>query len=168
MEFSLKTPFASSAAGKLIQHWKSEGLQRARGATEKDIQTFESRYNVILPNDFRDYFLSTNGMLQDARNECDHNGFGFYPLGRVKTVVEEYKALKPAGSISPNISNPQTYFVFVDYLQWCWDYAIHLSNDASESNEVIHVGTLEPKVVAQSFSEFVDLCVKDARELYPG
>lgn len=107
-------------------------------------------------------------MIDQLGSDCDREGFGFYSLSRVKNVVEEYKRIKPAGPIIPIISNPQAYFVFVDYLQWCWAYAIRLSNGLSETNEVIHLGTIEPKVMAHSFSEFVDLYLKDARELYPG
>jgi hypothetical protein len=168
MEFSPKTPSLNSAAGKLNHHWKSNGLQIVRGAPQQDIQTFESRYSVVLPNDLREYFLNSNGMPQVAGSECDREGFGFYPLARVKNVVEEYARLKPGGPITPTISHPETYFVFVDYLQWCWAYAIRLTNDPSQSNEVIHVGTLHPKLIAHSFKEFVDLYVKDASELYPG
>lgn len=165
MRFTLKAWSTKVAHKKLKRHWKSKNLRIAHGASKQDLQTFEARYGVVLPKDFRDYFLSVDGMLQIANHECDPDGFGFYPLVRVKNVVEEYAELS---KMTPsNASNPQTYFVFVDYLQWSWAYAIRLSNDVSQLNEVIHVGTIRPKVIANSFSEFVDMYLKDARELYP-
>jgi hypothetical protein len=160
--------FTDSAARKLNRHWKSHGLRIAPGGSQKSVRKFESRYSVILPKDLREYFLTLDGMIDQLGSECDREGFGFYSLSRVKNICEEYASLKMKRPILPTISNPENYFVFVDYLQWCWAYAIRLSNNLSESNEVIHVGTVEPKVIAQSFSEFVDLYLKDARDLYPG
>jgi hypothetical protein len=63
----------------------------------------------------------------------------------------------------PPVPDPQAHFVFADYLQWSWAYAIRLG---TSGNPVIFVGA-EGGVVANSFTEFVALYVQDAEALYP-
>lgn len=152
------------AAEKLINYWRLLNFRIAPGAAEERVREFERVNKVILPADFRSYFLAVNGMLQVGGNDCDPNGFAFWPLTEVKSVREEYKK---HSTHLPRVEDPDQHFVFVDYLQWCWAYAIRLTNDPSGPNSVVHVGTLQPKQVAASFTDFVDLYLRDANELYP-
>jgi hypothetical protein len=153
----------ATPSSKLISYWKSQSLRIVPGVPEERIREFESKNRIILPADFREYFLSVDGMVQQGGHDCDPNGFAFWPLARVRSVVEECAehSLAP-----PELPGWQECFVFADYLQWSWAYGIHLSADPSAVNRVIHVGTFHPKVVAGSFTEFVDLYIRDARELY--
>ena len=73
------------------------------------------------------------------------------------------KVCSEAGVTLPPIHSPDEYFVFADYLQWSWAYAVRLR---SEDSSVILVGA-EGDVVAASFSEFVRLYIEDAEALYP-
>ncbi len=73
------------------------------------------------------------------------------------------KVCSEAGVALPSIQSPEEYFVFADYFQWSWAYAIRLG---SEDSSVILVGA-EGDVVAASFSEFVRLYIEDAEALYP-
>jgi SMI1 / KNR4 family (SUKH-1) len=151
------------SSSKLISYWRSQNLRIAPGNPEGKVREFESRYGVVLPPDFREYFIGVDGMTQVGGHDCDPTGFAFWPLARLKSVVEECAEHSLA---LPEVSDPDRYFVFADYLQWSWAYAIHLSDRPSGPNPVIHVGTIRPKVVAGSFTEFVDLYLRDARELY--
>lgn len=153
----------ANLTSKLISHWRSQNLTIAPGNTEARVREFESHNDVSLPPDFREYFLKVNGMAQDGGHDCDPTGFAFWPLARVKTMAEEsaQRSLPPS-----QIPDAARYFVFADYLQWSWAYAIRLGQRPSEPNSVIHVGTICPKTVASSFTEFVDLYLRDARELY--
>jgi hypothetical protein len=152
------------SCSKLIDHWRSLNLRIALGNSEEKVREFESRNDVTLPPDFRKYFLCVDGMTQVGGHDCDPTGFSFWPLARVKNVSEEYAKHSTA---LPEVPDPNSSFVFADYLQWCWAYAIHLGDSPSEPNPIIHVGTVHPKVVAGSFNEFVELYLRDARELYP-
>lgn len=149
---------------KLISHWKSQNLRIAPGNPVESVCEFESRNSVTLPADFRDYFLNVDGMVQSGGDDCDQGGFSFWPLARLRSVPEECAQHRLA---APGIESPDEYFVFADYLQWSWAYAIRLTSGPLEANPVIHVGTLRPRVVADSFSQFVDLYLRDAEELYP-
>ena len=152
------------ASKKLINHWTGQGLKIEPGVTRQDIHEFESKNGVTMPQDLRDYFQHVNGMAQDARNSCDKQGFAFWPLCQVKSVAEE---LADQSLDMPEIPNQDRYFVFADYLQRSWAYAIDFGAPSTESAHVIHVGTLKFKIVAESFDRFVDLYVRDAAELYP-
>lgn len=153
----------STASGRLISYWKSQSLIIAPASSETGTQDFEFQNAVMLPSDVREYFLSVNGMAQIGGHDCDRNGFAFWPLARVKNVVNE---CAEHSMVVPEVTNPDKYFVFADYFQWSWAYAIYLGERSSEQNPVIHVGTRRHKVVASSFSEFVDLYLLDAKELY--
>jgi hypothetical protein len=148
---------------KLVGYWKSLNLTVAAGIEKERVLEFESHYGVVLPADFREYFLDVNGMLQRGGQDCDPNGFAFWPLGHVKSVREEYAEHSTA---LPEVPEPHVYFVFADYLQWCWAYAIRLYDKPVGSNLIITVGTLKTRVIASSFTEFVGLYLWDAKELY--
>jgi len=154
----------TTSASTLITHWRSQNLRIAPGNTEERVRDFESRNGVILPPDFRDYFLTVDGMAQIGGHDCDPIGFAFWPLRRIRSVTEECTAQKIE---PPANSELEKYFVFADYLQWSWAYAIDLGTPAAGTNRVIHVGTLRPNFVADSFTHFVTLYLHDAPELYP-
>jgi hypothetical protein len=98
---------------KLVGYWKSLNLVIAAAATEKRVLEFESHYGVVLPADFREYFLDVNGMLHRRGQDCHPNGFAFWPLGRVKSACKEYAEHSTA---LPEVPAPHAYFVFADYL----------------------------------------------------
>jgi hypothetical protein len=103
-------------------------------------------------------------MTQVGGHDCDPKGFAFWPLSRVRDVIKECAEHSLA---LPEVLDPDKYFVFADYLQWSWAYAIHLNDSTLQTNQIIHVGTLGPKMVARSFAEFVGDYLGDAKELYP-
>lgn len=148
------------AVEQLVAHWTAQGLPLASGASETEIRSFESRCGFELPGDLWIYFRRVNGLVQRGGFDVDEDGFAFWPLEDVQpllTVCTKYQ--QPV----PPVPDPQAYFVFADYLQWSWAYAIRLG---TSGNPVIFVGAEGP-VVANSFTEFVALYVQDADPLYP-
>ena len=154
----------SSPANKLVEHWTLRGLGIADGNSESVVRAFELKHGVILPVDFREYLLSVDGMMQLHGHDCDPLWFAFWPLDRIRNAQEECS--KPRMSL-PKVANLANYFVFADYLQWCWAYAIRLSGDRSDRNPVFAIGSLNDGEIASSFSDFVDLYISDAKQLYP-
>jgi len=148
------------AVEQLVTHWKAQGLPLASGASEAEISSFESRYQLVLPRDLRSYFGSVNGLVQRGGVDTDREGFAFWPLERVQPVPKVCAQFQVA---VPSVRDPELYFVFADYLQWSWAYAIHLR---TSDNSVIVVGA-DAGVVANSFTQFVALYVQDAETLYP-
>jgi hypothetical protein len=154
---------SQSAYEKLVSYWTDGGLKIARGCRESEVRQFEIENGVALPGDLRAYFLHVNGMLPDAREDCDLNGFCFWPLSRVKSVVKE---LALHSSPMGGSAEDHLHFVFADYLQWSWAYAIRLTESAAGHNPVIHVGTQEQRTVANSFTQFAELYLRDSKDLY--
>jgi hypothetical protein len=153
-----------SIVSRLVAHWKSQGITTLRGNTEEALIEFETRHSIRLPPDIREYFRATDGMPPRARQlGCDTEGFFFWPLREVKPVpvVCKSETIQPIDD-----ERLDKFFVFADYFGWSWAYAIDLSGPESGDHSVIHVGTLKPKTVAHSFSEFLELYLKDAPDLY--
>ncbi len=144
---------------RLIKHWRLEGLAIAEGASESELQEFESREGVLIPNEFRAYLQAVNGMVQMAPHDCDKNLFAFWQLGRIKPVRVEC----PQYAIDEATGN---FFVFADYIVWSWAYALEMCPEPREAGKVILIGGLRPQAVSRSFTEFVELYVQDAAALY--
>lgn len=155
----------SNIVEQLIDHWKANGLGIARGNSEAEIADFESRYQVLLPPDMRDYFLQVDGMIPYIPNDQDKEGFTFWPLSRVKTVLEETASQV---GLSYYLVDTSSFFIFADYLTWSWAYAIRLSADVSAETPVFIIINEAPVKIADSFSEFVRFYLADAPELYGG
>lgn len=136
----------------------------AKGCADDQIQQFEARYKVSLPDDMRDYFATVNGMVEALCQDQDQNGFCYWPLKRVKTVIEVAKYLRNKSFV---FRGAESFFVFSDYLSWCWGYAIRLSQNRSEGNDVILLCCRNPIKIANSFSEFIELYLVDDEKLYP-
>jgi SMI1 / KNR4 family (SUKH-1) len=148
-----------SNSTRLIGHWKSQGLAIAEGAANHELVEFEAREGVRIPKDFRAYLEQVNGMIQAAPDVCDVNLFAFWPLNRIKSIRDE----------CPEYAKDRTaqnFFVFADYMIWSWAYAVEMNAIESEAGQVILVGGLRPQVVSRSFTEFVDLYIQDAAEIY--
>jgi hypothetical protein len=140
---------------RLADHWSLQGLTANGGATAETVQTFESTHRVTFPDDFREYLLRLNGLPEFTGAE--QNGFGFLTLRQLRPVAE--------AKYPPDFGR-RGYFIFADYLDWSWGYALQLVDDQTRG-EVIHVGTLKAKVVAPNFGAFIDLYLVDSAELYP-
>jgi len=149
------------AAAKLIEHWRRQGLPIAKGCHPESLDEFESRNHVILPKSMRDYFRVANGM-RDTHSQ-DRRGFSFWPLSQVIPVEEEVERHTP---FLRHFPGDDEFFVFADYLDWSWGYAIRLKPGTSD--RVVLFGKESPELVAESFEEFVGLYVEDGRALYEG
>jgi hypothetical protein len=146
---------------QLMNYWRAQGLPIAEGVSEGELRRFESEHGLSIPKDFREYFTSSNGMVQRGGADVDPQGFAFWPLEKVKplpVVCAEFRVTVP------KVENPKRYFVFADYLQWSWAYSIRLG---TTENNVILVGAGDGDVVASSFTEFVSQYIADGEALYP-
>ena len=100
-------------------------------------------------------------MRPDWRYEQDSNGFSFWTLARVQPL----SVMRPGISGGLHFEEAH-YFVFADYLAECWWYAIGLGNREKKETPVVMVGP-PIELVADSFSEFLDLYFVDSPKLYP-
>ena len=113
-----------SATEKLARYWTAQGLAPQGGAAIDAVGAFEETHRVVVPDDFREYLLRLNG-LADYGPGADQNGFGFWPLSRIRPVATEER---------PPHFTESGYFVFADYLDWSWAYAIQLLEDRAHGH----------------------------------
>lgn len=129
----------------LRKFWLRQGVRLNVGASEDELASFEAKYHVRLPSDFRDYFAAVNGFDGSETWMTDDEVITFLGLGEVKPLSEYW---------SPRVADADSYFVFADYSLAAHVYAIRL-NDSGDRNAVVVVYDVKPIQVADSFSEFV-------------
>jgi len=89
-----------------------------------------------------------------------------FPSGNSRELDWSSERAKKHKSLLLSAGEPDHCFLFANYLQWSWAYAIRLGSDAIHSNDVILLGTRKLQKAASTFSEFPELYFRDARELY--
>ncbi len=148
---------------RLVERWSGDRLTIAAGVSEEGLRRFETKYGVRLSSvpDFREYLLNVNGMAQIGGQDCDEKGFAFWPLRRIKRVTEE---CAESNVETPRFDDIGNYFAFADYMQWSWAYAICVA--PNQRGKVLQFGTHSPRIVADSFSQFVDAYLADSEQLY--
>lgn len=123
-----------------------------------EVREFEKKYGVKCPDILKEYFLSFNG---SGCGNFGANGFAFFSLLEFKPVNEDL------GIDSNDQEIYRDYFVFSDYLVWCWGYAVKLDNKGSDG-PVVQVAdtTVLPRKMANSFSEFIEIYLSNSDHLF--
>jgi hypothetical protein len=149
---------------ELAKHWNSQGMAARAGNTEQEIRRFEGTHKVSLPSDMRNYLLFVNGMdTTSIRDYQDSNGFSFWPLSKIKNAAEEVRVHSEAYL---NFPDRDAFYLFADYLDWCWAYAVLLGKVVTEDSPVFILGKSEsPIKIANSFRGFVELYLIDSPTL---
>jgi hypothetical protein len=150
-----------SVSDMLVRHWEAQGLMLSHPASAQQIAEFESAHGVKLTDDFGDYLRRVNGLVDIGWSGVDRNGFAFWPLRQMRNA-QQYD---PDGQVAKSLK--ATCYVFADYRERSWAYAIDLGLWSLTRGQIVHVATLQPKVVASSFTDFVSLYLGDSRALYP-
>lgn len=142
-----------------------DGICKIVPANNEEILLFEKSNNVLLPQDLIMYFKNING----TNEEYDNRFFQFYSLQKFKSINEELKywtGLPDYSGIVHSLKDYSKYFVFADYSFHMFSYAIYLHDIIDNNkNEVLIICGNEYKKIANSFSEFVELYLKDSGEL---
>ena len=138
----------------LKNHWLSQGIEVNPGVSMEELSAFESKYQVSLPADLRDYFLTVDGMAQGV---TDNALIRFWSLSEVQPIPEE----APAYSEPSYVEEAESLFLFADYCIWSHAYAIRLSSTQT-SNPIIIIGDETPTRMFGSFSELVSNYLTDA------
>jgi hypothetical protein len=148
-----------NSVGQILRtHWLLHEVEINDGVSEAALNSFERKYGVVLPADLRDYFLSVNGMPDGVSDEAL---IRFWTLEEVKPLPEG----APAYAKAEYIKNPESVFLFADYSLWAHAYAIRLTAEPVESNELFVIGGKSAISLFASFSELVDSYIKDKESL---
>ncbi|WP_291913985.1 SMI1/KNR4 family protein [Chitinophaga sp. CB10] len=147
-----------SNINRLIDYWTEQGLV-INSNSLYDIDAFESRKHIHLPDDFKEYFSRVNGMPSYYPNNIDNEGFLFYPLEKLVTLQEEF-AMENA------IECNSCILIFAEYMHKSWWYGVQL-NDISGNYEIGIIPDKERfKSITASLSTFIDLYLQNASVLY--
>ena len=130
----------------LKQFWLRYDIKLRRGASELELREFEDKYNVLLPDDLKDYFSTVDGFDGSVNWMTDENAITFLPLAEVLPSNKTWALETP---------DADSYFMFADFSLLCHVYMIRLRNDLSLGNPVFIARDEKPEQIAGSFSEFV-------------
>lgn len=113
--------------------------------TEQEIAKFETKYNILLPDDVREYFLKINGIYLNG-------GFiALEPLERWSLITE--RGFSPE-YVSKHVSNDYQYFQFGNYDISVWVWLIQLNGNPNAETPVFVLYEKLTKI-ADNFSDFL-------------
>ncbi|WP_316838577.1 SMI1/KNR4 family protein [Pedobacter gandavensis] len=149
---------------ELREKWVIENTLYGSAADPEYLRSFQKENNVIIPEDLMTYFKSLNG----TGGECTNELYEFYSIDRIVKVKDEFKNKKgiPDYKGLLAINEISKLYVFANFTFDLFVYAIKLYPDFSDENEVYILCGEKYQKIANSFSEFVELYLNDAKELY--
>jgi hypothetical protein len=124
---------------------------------EPRIAELERRYNISLPDDFRQY-LRLSSPIGDA---MDNELVTWWGIDQIKNIPEEYP--RELGTMITNAG--REYLFFADYCIWCWAWAISCANDKTRGKVALIAGASYDKFVADNFTDFVRQYVNDPKSV---
>ena len=120
---------------------------------EPTIREIEQRYAVTLPEDFRAYLLEAAPM-QDYYDDRD---ISWWAPAKIRNIPEEYP--HPISDLHV-AEKTATYLFFADFLLWACAWAI-CCDEGEDRGKVALIGGSPDRIVAGSFTEFVEAAVRD-------
>lgn len=132
---------------------------------DEEIKRFQLENEVTMPNDLVNYFKLVNG----SDGNYDERMFQFYSLDAFKDVcveLKDWRGVPDYGNIVNTLNDCESCFLIADYCFHLFMYAIRLYPNESSENEVYVICEDRYKIIANSFSKFVELYLEDSIELY--
>lgn len=152
---------------QLKGYWASTGVKLGSGVAEKEIEAFEAKYGIYMPEDFRNYFRLIGGMEKEG--ESDDSATSFWPSESIKSVPErlvQFAGIPDYSRVTENLKEPQFYFVFADWMMWSQVYAIRLTAKRDDENHMMWIcGSEHCYIIAKSFSEFINNYLQDPESI---
>ncbi|HSH67648.1 MAG TPA: SMI1/KNR4 family protein [Bacteroidia bacterium] len=137
----------------LVAYWEKQNIRIAQNSLEV-IHRIEEKIAVVLPDDFKEFYLEVNGM-----NKADRRGFLIYPLQAILPV-------KKVAAIT-TLKRNSTILIFAEYKKKTWYYGIQLKEDGDYTiGLVTKKGAFKP--ITNFLAEFIDLYLEDSSKLYDG
>lgn len=131
---------------------------------ESEILQFQKSTGVTLPEDLKEFLRVTNNL----ENSYNDRLYRFFSLKSFKSIDEELKFFNGVPDYSNIINTLTEYkecYVFADYMFHMFAYAIRLKNTKSDENEIYIICGDEYKIIASSFTGFIELYQSDSIKL---
>lgn len=122
------------------------------------LHLFESKYDLIIPDDLKNYFKTFK-----VKN-YDSDMFAFYGFDDFKSVKDEvgdFGGIPDYTNIVNVLGNHESCFVFMEYFIHICVYAIRLYKNESDRNEIYVICGDKYEIVANSFKDFISLYRED-------
>jgi len=145
------------SARQLLKFWKNQKIISPPNSLD-DILHFEFSRNMQLPEDFRQLFMMTNGMVNLFPNYFDEEGFLFYPLEELTTLEDELNITRD--------STDEHILIFAEFMHKSWWYGVKFSKIVDNYEIGIIPEEDKFKVITRSLAEFISLYMKDSPILY--
>ncbi len=140
--------------------WQASEIEISPPATFDEVQRFQNRYKLIIPEDLENYFLSLNG----TGSSYDNNLFRFYSLQHFLPIGEsliKWGGIPNYRNIVKTLRQHEECFVFSDHSFHLFVYAIRLNKNRLGDNQIYIMQGADYEVIANSFSDFLELYLKD-------
>jgi hypothetical protein len=142
------------AVTELINYWKTQNIPVV-GISNEEIERVVSEGSLFLPDDFKKFYFTVNGMGPIDPLKSDSKGFSFYPA---QAIVTANKKLENPISLTHVL-------IFAAYQTKSWWYGIEVKENGSYS-----IGLVSPKgtfkAITSSLAEFIEMYLKDSPKLY--
>lgn len=125
---------------------------------------FQTANGFVLPQDLIEYFR----LVDNATDKIDANLYEFYAVDQFKSVkngLAFWRGIPDYGNIVNTLDGCENCFVFADYMFHLFTYAIRLHQHSEGVNEIYVICGDKYKIIAKSFSDFLDLYFDDSTEL---
>ena len=125
---------------------------------------FESANGLLLPPDLAEYFR----LLDNTTDKIDADLYEFYAFDQFESVKKGlgyWRGIPDYGNIVNTLDGYENCFVFADYQFYLFTYAIRLHQHSEGINEIYVICGDKYKIIAKSFSDFLDLYFDDSTEL---
>lgn len=153
----------TSPIALLTNHFKDEGINHFQTADDLKISEFQNNYQVVLPADFKQYFILINGSSGTPLN----NLFEFYSIDKVNRVSDEFKDWKGIPDYHKlDFQKFKNVFIFGNYGFNFYSFGIELLNELSPINRIFIFCGKEHQIIKDNFSDFIDLYLTGPEEIF--
>ena len=138
----------------LLDWWTSTNAEiETRHTTPEEIAALEIRYDVVLPEPFRDYLANAC-----PADECfDWELTAWWHLARIKSVADDYE--HPLSiAIQPYRDK---LILFADYMIWAWAWAVNCALGPDYGKVALVSGDGREGFIADDFRAFVREYTRD-------
>jgi SMI1 / KNR4 family (SUKH-1) len=143
----------------LLQWWDAEGAGiQTRRVTAAEIERFEERYAVTLPQAFRDYLSNASPV---ENHSWDNELTNWWPFESLETVAKGYEH-ELSGEVA---AYRDKLVLFADYSIWCGGWAINCASGADYGKVAVISG--KDRFVAETFDQFVGKYIADDFSVFP-
>ena len=145
---------------KLAQRWAADGARIRTVTGQPWVTEIESRYDLRMPEDFRDYLVHLCPISLEYDDNDDAVFSSWWPLERIKSIPDEYEFDLKNEAVR---DESKRYLFFADYMVWAMAWAINCSEDENRGRIVVFSDG--ERFIADSFSDFVDQYLRDVGQL---